>query len=119
MLAAPATPLHMGNEDLDTTVIRKLDELKEVVKRPAVPPWLIGLVIYLVTQLIGSIWWAATIQARQDFFILQVSELTERVGLLEMRLNKNDTEFNEKVRGNVRETIDDLNLLRIRSKGEN
>ena len=108
----------MGGEDLDSTVIRKLDELREAVKRPAMPPWVMGLVIFLVTQLIGGIWWAATIQARQDFFILQVNDITNRVAVLEMRLNKNDTDFNERVRGKVRETIDDLNLIRIRAKGE-
>lgn len=118
MIAECPAPAQMGGEDLDSTVIRKLDELREAVKRPAMPPWLIGLVIFLVTQLIGGIWWAATIQARQDFFILQVTELTERVGVLEMRLNKADADFNERVRGRVRETIDDLDLIRIRSKGE-
>lgn len=118
MIAEYPAPAQMGGEDLDSTVIRKLDELKEAVRRPAMPPWLIGLVIFLVTQLIGGIWWAATIQARQDFFILQVTDLSSRVGVLEMRLNKADAEFNERVRGRVRETIDDLNLLRIRAKGE-
>lgn len=118
MIADAPAPAFMGGEDSESTVIRKLDELKDAVKRPAMPPWLIGLVIFLVTQLIGGIWWAATIQARQEFFILQVNELTSRVGVLEMRLNKNDTEFNERVRTRVRETIDDLDLIRIRNRGE-
>jgi hypothetical protein len=119
VIADCSSPTMMGgNEDLDTTVMRRLDEIKEAVKRPAMPPWLIGLVIFLVTQLIGGIWWAATIQARQEFFILQVTELTSRVGVLEMRINKNDTDFNERVRTRVRETIDDLDLIRIRNRGE-
>lgn len=109
---------HMGNgEDLDSTVNRKLDELRDAVKKPAMPPWLVGLVVYLVGQLIGGIWWAATIQARQDFFILQMNDLTSRVSVLEMRVNKNDTDFNERVRNKVRETVDDLNLIRIRARG--
>jgi len=120
MIADHPSPAYMGSsEDLDATVVRRLDEIKEAVaKKPAMPPWLVGLVIYLVGQLIGGIWWAATIQARQEFFILQVNELTSRVGVLEMRLNKNDTDFNERVRTKVRETIDDLDLIRIRNRGD-
>jgi hypothetical protein len=119
LIADAPHPANMGGEDLESTVNRKLDELRDAVKKPAMPPWLVGLVVYLVGQLIGGIWWAATIQARQDFFILQVNDLTNRVAVVEMRLNKYDSDFNERVRSKVRETVDDLNLIRIRNKGEN
>lgn len=119
MIAETPVPALMG-EDFETAVARKLDDLKEAVtKKPSLPPWLVGLATYLVAQLIGGIWWAATIQARQEFLVLQVNEIAGRVSVIEMRLNKNDTDFGERVRGKVRETIDDLDLIRIRRQGEN
>lgn len=114
-----AEPALMAGEDLDSTMIRRLDELKEAVaKKPALPPWLIPLVMWSIIQLVGSIWWAATIQAKQEFMLLKLNDVEGRTSVLEMRANKNDTDFGERVRAKVRETIDDMDLIRVRRKDE-
>lgn len=117
---AVAEPAMMAPaEDLEATLIRKLDDLKETIsKKPALPPWLIPLVMWSIIQLVGSIWWAATMQAKLDFVILKLNDAEQRVNVLEMRANKNDTDFGERVRSKVRETIDDLDLIRVRRKDE-
>jgi hypothetical protein len=116
---AVAEPALMAGEDLDSTMIRRLEELKEAVaKKPALPPWLIPLIMWSVIQLVGSIWWAATMQAKLDFMILKLNDVEGRLSVLEMRANKNDTDFGERVRSKVRETIDDLDLIRVRRKDE-
>jgi len=77
-----------------------------------------GVLLYLVAQLIGGIWWAATMQAKVDYLTAENAKVWQKNEVLEMRLSKADSEFSEKVRAKVRETIDDLNLIRIHRRGE-
>lgn len=118
-MAVADTPLMMAGEDLDSTVIRKLDELREAMsKKPSLPPWLIPLLMWSIIQLVGSIWWAATISAKLDALLAAETETKQRVSVLEMRVNNSDATFGEKVRSKVRETIDDLDLIRVHRKDD-
>jgi hypothetical protein len=116
---AVAEPALMAAEDLDSTMIRRLEEIKEAVaKKPPLPPWLIPLMMWSVLQLVGSIWWAATMQAKQDVCLGRIDKADGKIEVLEMRANNNDATFGERVRAKVRETIDDLDLIRVRRKDE-
>lgn len=107
------------DEDLDSTMVRRLEELKEAVaKKPSLPPWLVPLIMWSILQLVGSIWWAATMQAKQDVCLSRIDKADGKIEVLEMRANNNDATFGEKVRSKVRETIDDLDLIRVRRKDE-
>lgn len=79
-----------------------------------------GVLLFLVVQTASAIWWAATVQSQNNYLTQQNLEHRDRITVLEMRLNKGDAEFHERVRAKVKEIIDDYGYLRVRkpSKGD-
>lgn len=116
MIAETPHPALMGaaDDDLDSTVIRKLDELITSSKRPTLPPWLLPLVIYLVGQLVGSVWWAATMQSDVRYLQNENLKLWQKVETHDIMLGKMD----ETIRRAVKDAMQDADYVRIQRKGE-
>jgi len=114
MIASPQAPCLMS-EDLDSTMIRRLDEVvAAVTKKPSVPPWLLPLVLYLVGQLVGSVWWAATMQSDVRYLQQENLKLWQKVETHDLQLGRLD----ETVRKAVKEAMNDSNYVRVGKKGE-
>ena len=116
-VAEPGMPAMMsGSEDLDATVVRRLEEISEAVKvkKPSVPPWLVPLVMYLIGHLVGSVWWAATMQSRLAYSEQRNVELWQLNESNRLKIDNLKSELDEKIRGKVRETMDDFGYLRVR-----
>lgn len=86
------------------------------------PQW---LTLYLIAQLITSIWWAATLQSDVRYLQMRNTELwqkLEAVQLIQGQYDKNlvkyDSGLDERVRRSVRETMDDFGYLRVRPQGQ-
>lgn len=116
MIAAPTMPAEM-REDADplSLVARKLEEVKDAMtKKPAVPPWLVGLVIYLVGQLVGSVWWAATMQSDVRYLQQENLKLWQKVETHDLQLGQQK----EQVRNAVKEAMADSSYVRVGKKGD-
>lgn len=115
MLPLPRDRDEDGNLD-DTSVMRRqVSEIAAAVsKKPAVPPWLLPLVIYLVGQLVGSVWWAATMQSDVRYLQSENMKLWQKVETHDLQLQRLD----KIVRDAVKEAMSDANYVRIREKGE-
>ena len=117
-MAVADAPLQMAGEDLDTTIARRLDEIAAAVtKKPSgLPPWVLPLAIFLVTQLAASLWWAATSTSDIRYLQAENAKLWQEIGVLKLKNEKIETGFDEKVRVKVRETLDDWGYLRVRPR---
>lgn len=114
MAVADITPLEMSGEDLDATVVRRLDEIAAAVKKPSGPPsWVMPLVLFLVVQTGSGIWWAATSTSDVRYLQAENTKLWQEVGVLKLKNERLETNFDEKVRSKVRETLNDWGFLRV------
>jgi len=106
-----------GNDDLDGTASfrRRRDDVEDVPRatKSNVPPWLLPLIIYLVGQLVGSIWWAATMQSDVKYLQAENLKLWQKIEALDLGREKLDSNLDERIRGKVRETMDDWGYLRV------
>ena len=87
------------------------DEARVNGRMVKLPQW---LVLYLLGQLIGGIWWAATLQADVRYLQGENVKLWNKMEVLELRQGRVENGFDEKVRQKVRETMDDAGYLRVR-----
>jgi hypothetical protein len=78
----------------------------------------VTLVIYLIGQLAGGIWWAATLQSDVRYLQGENMKLWQQNEVLKLKNEKIETGFDEKVRAKVREILDDWGYLRVRSRKE-
>jgi hypothetical protein len=78
----------------------------------------LGIFLYLIAQLIGGIWWAATMQAKVDSLVSDNARLWQKIEAQEMVQNKLENGLDERIRGKVRETLSDWNYVHIPRKGE-
>ena len=67
----------------------------------------LGILLYLIAQLIGGIWWAATIQAKVDNLLLTNSELVQQNKLQDLQINTLQNGLDERIRGKVKDVFDD------------
>lgn len=74
--------------------------------RVNLPQWLF---IYLIAQLIGSIWWAATLQSDVRYLQQDNVKVWQKVETHDLQLGKLD----EIVRRAVREAMDDAGYIRV------
>lgn len=100
----------------DTSVMRRqvAEIAANVSKKPSVPPWLLPLVIYLVGQLVGSVWWAATMQSDVRYLQTENIKLWQKVETHDLQI----AQLDKIVRSAVKEAMSDANYVRIREKGE-
>lgn len=78
---------------------------------------IVGLILYLVAQGVGGIWWAATMQSRVETLQIENGKLWDRIGLHDLQQNKIENNFDERVRGQVREALTDWGYIHIPRKG--
>jgi hypothetical protein len=105
-------PLRMGTNDdpLDSTLHRRLDEIADAVtKKPSLPPWLLPLVLYLIGQLVGSIWWAATMQSDVRYLQQENLKLWQKVETHDLEL----AQLDKIVHAAVRDAMQDADYVRV------
>lgn len=78
----------------------------------------VGFVMYLIAQTAGGIWWAATVQSRNEYLIDQNVKLWQKIETQDLQINHLESGLDERIRGKVRETMSDWGYLRISRKGE-
>jgi hypothetical protein len=78
----------------------------------------VGFVMYLIAQTAGGIWWAATVQSRNEYLIDQNIKLWGKIETQDLQINRLESGLDERIRGKVRETMDDWGYLRTPRKGE-
>lgn len=119
-VASVPAPAAMAREpeDLDSTMMRRLDEIAAAVaKKPSgLPPWVLPLAMFLVTQLAAGLWWAATSTSDIRYLQTENAKLWQEIGVLKLKNEKLENGFDEKVRIKVRETLDDWGYLRVRAR---
>lgn len=71
-----------------------------------------AILLYLVAQLIGGIWWAATMQARQDYLTAENVKLWQKVETHDLQLAKMDS----LIRAAVKEAMQDADYIRLKEK---
>lgn len=118
MIADMTDPAEMspaGQASLDDTVIRRLDAITESLnKKPSFPPWVLPLVMYLVGQLVGGVWWAAMMQSDVRYIQRENVKLWQKVETHDLQMGRLDTI----VRNAVKEAMQDSDYVRIPKKGE-
>lgn len=70
------------------------------------------VILYLIAQLIGSIWWAATMQNKVDNVKEVINELRQENKVLTLQVNKLENGLDERIRMKVRESFDDWGYVR-------
>jgi len=116
---------HALNEALDGTgsfYRRRADDMER--ERPMstsggirIPPGLIvGMVMYLIGNTVGGIWWAATTQAKIDNLTADNIKLWQKIETQELLQNRLENNLDERIRGKIRETANDWGLF-ISRKG--
>ena len=114
-MIAAENPALMGSVDPDETMNRKLDEvLATLTKKPALPPWLVPLCMYLIGHLVGSIWWAATMQSNVTYLQQDSLRSWQKIETHDLQLGKLDSI----VRAAVKEAMHDANYVRVSKKGD-
>lgn len=111
------TPAMMagGGEDLDGATARQLNEIKEALnKKPSIPPWLIPLMMWMVLQLVGSIWWAATKDSDIRYLQNENLKLWQKVETHDLMLGR----MEKMIRDAVKEEMADANYVRVGKKGD-
>lgn len=100
----------MSQTDLERTgsFIRDNDSSNMRVDsaRVNLPQWLF---IYLIAQLIGSIWWAATLQSDVRYLQAENVKVWQKVETQELQLEQLD----RTVRRAVREAMEDAGYVRV------
>jgi hypothetical protein len=74
--------------------------------------FVLGLVMYLIAQGVGGIWWAATQQAKNDSQAAELVRLNEEVSVLKLQNSTQQSNMDERIRGKVREALDDWGYYR-------
>ena len=62
-----------------------------------------AIFLYLIAQLVGSIWWAATIQAKSSFLEAENAKLWQKIETHDLLLNRQESV----IRAQVREFVGD------------
>lgn len=87
------------------------DNLAVTSGRVQVPQWLF---IFLLGQLIGGVWWAASLQSDVRYLQADNVKLWQKVETQELKLGQID----KIVREAVREALEDANYVHVKRKGE-
>lgn len=75
------------------------------------PSFIVGLVMYLIGNTVGGIWWAATTQAKIDNLAADNTKLWQKIEAQEMIQNRLENNLDERIRGKIRETANDWGLF--------
>lgn len=78
----------------------------------------VTIAIYLIGQLAGSIWWAATLSSKVAYLEQRQGELWQKLEANDLARSKLDSGLDERIRGKIRETMDDWGYLRVRPRKE-
>jgi hypothetical protein len=65
-----------------------------------------AIFLYLIAQLVGSIWWAATIQAKSSFLEAENAKLWQKIELHDLQLNRQESVIRAQVREFVGDEMD-------------
>ncbi len=74
--------------------------------------FVLGLVMYLIAQGVGGIWWAATQQAKNDSQAAEIVRQDQEIELLKLQNSTLQGNMDERIRGKVREALNDWGYYR-------
>lgn len=74
---------------------------------------IVGLLMYLLVSAAGGIWWAATMQTKQENQAQTISQLWQKVETQEILINKLENGLDERVRNKAREVLTDWGYIHV------
>jgi len=77
---------------------------------------IVGFVLYLVAQTAGGIWWAATMQAKVDYYQQDNIKLWQKVETHELQLGKMNDIIRQAVRESMQESEQEAEYIRLHNR---
>ena len=74
------------------------------------PQWLF---VFLILQSAGAIWWAASLSADVRYLQTDNGKLWQKIEVQDLKLQDAEKHFDERVRGRVKDILEDAGYLRI------